>query len=68
MKKRPTLEEVFIETGFAARIEAKGEARGEERKAFSIAQNLVKLGIPFETVVSATQLEPEKVRPLYQFK
>jgi hypothetical protein len=35
-------------------------------EAVAIAQNLVKLGIPFETVVSATQLDPEKVRALYQ--
>ena len=45
---------------------AKWEARGEERKAISIAQNLVNLGLPPETVVSATKLDPEKVKALYQ--
>jgi predicted transposase/invertase (TIGR01784 family) len=43
-----------------------GRAEGEERKAFGIAQNLVKLGLPVETVVSATQLDPEKVKALYK--
>jgi len=58
--------EVMEETGLAAEFEAKGEARGEERKSFSIAQNLVKLGVPIETIISATQLAPEKVKTLYQ--
>jgi hypothetical protein len=47
-------------------LTAKWEAKGEEHKAFSIAQNMVHMGLPFETVVSATQLEPEKVKALYQ--
>ena len=38
----------------------------EEHKALVIAQNMINLGLPFETVVSATQLEPEKVQMLYQ--
>jgi hypothetical protein len=46
-------------------LTAKWEARGKVEKAFAIAQNLVNLGLPFETVVSATRLEPEKVRALY---
>jgi fibronectin type 3 domain-containing protein len=29
---------------------------------------MVNMGLPFETVVSATQLEPEKVKALYQGK
>ena len=45
---------------------AEWEARGEERKALVIAQNLVKMGLPAEAIVSATQLEPEKVKTLYQ--
>jgi predicted transposase YdaD len=61
-KQKLTLEQVFENTGLGAKLEAKGE----ERKAFSIAQNMVKLGLPLETVVSATQLEPEKVRALYR--
>jgi len=56
------LDRVFIETGLAA----KWEAEAEQRKAFGIAQNLVKLGLPIETVISATQLDPEKVKTLYQ--
>ena len=69
-KNRPTLEEVFKGTEFEARIEARGRAEGKvegkAEKAFSIAQNMVKLGLPFDTIVSATQLEPEKVKALYQ--
>jgi hypothetical protein len=39
---------------------------GREEKALEIARNMVSLGLPFETVVSATRLEPEKVKVLYQ--
>jgi hypothetical protein len=69
MKKRLTFEQVMINCGLAAEWEAKGKAEGEVRgraeEAFSIAQNMVNLGLPLETVVSATQLEPEKVKALY---
>jgi len=78
MGKYSKLDRVFIETGLAAKWEAEGEARGEARgeakgrfegeqqKAFGIAQNMVKLGLPIETVISATELDPEKVKTLYQ--
>jgi len=74
MGKISKLDKVLIETGLAAKWEAEGEARGrvegeargEQRKAFGIAQNMVKLGLPIETVISATQLDPEKIKPLYQ--
>ena len=52
-----SLEEVLIRTG--------AMARAEERKALDIARNLANLGISFETVVSATKLDPEKVKALY---
>ena len=52
-----TLDQVFIETGLAA--------RWEERKALDIAQNMINLGLPIETVVSATKLDLEKVKSLY---
>jgi hypothetical protein len=58
--------QVIEETGLGAEWEARGEARGEERKSLSIAQNLIKLGVPIETIISATQLDPEKVKTLYQ--
>ena len=52
-----TLEKVFEEVGWIAKWEARGEARGrvegEERKALAIAQNLIKMGLPAETIVSA---------------
>ena len=64
-----TVEQVFEKVGWTAKWEARGEARGrdegEERKAFGIAQNLVKMGLPVEAVVSATELDPEKVKALY---
>ncbi|GBU26741.1 hypothetical protein R84B8_00253 [Treponema sp. R8-4-B8] len=66
IKMKNRFDQVIEETGLAAKWEARGEARGEERKSFSIAQNMVKLGLPIETVISATQLDPEKVKPLYQ--
>jgi hydroxylamine reductase (hybrid-cluster protein) len=52
-----SLEEVLERTGITA--------RAQERKALDIAQNLVNMGISFETVVSATELDPEKVKALY---
>jgi hypothetical protein len=66
IKMKDTFERFYEETGLAAKAEARGRAEGEERKAFGIAQNMVKLGLPVETVVSATQLDPEKVKMLYQ--
>ena len=69
-KSAKSLEDVLVRTGIAARVEARGvaigEAKGKERKALDIAKNLVSMGFPLETVVSATNLKPEKVRPLYK--
>jgi predicted transposase YdaD len=62
IKMNKKIVKVFEELGLIA----EWEARAEERKSFSIAQNLVKLGIPIETVISATQLDPEKVKTMYQ--
>ena len=69
-----SLEEVLERTGFTARVEARGEAKGEarglvigeERKALDIAQNMVNLGFPPETVVSVTRLDMERVKELYK--
>jgi hypothetical protein len=73
-----TIEKVLEEVGWIAKWEAKGEARGEakgeargeakgeEQKALAIARNMVNLGLPVETIISATQLDPEKVKALYQ--
>jgi len=66
----PTVEEVIEGTRLGKKLEdrgrAEGIAEGRAEEAFEIAKNLVNLGIPFETVVSATRLDPEKVRALYQ--
>jgi len=57
-----SLEDVLIRTGITARA----EARGRTAEALEIAQNMVNLGIPFETVVSATKVDPEKVKMMYE--
>jgi len=57
-----SLEEVLIRTGVMARAEERAEAR----TSLAIARNLADLGIPFETVVLATKLDPEKIKPLYE--
>jgi predicted transposase YdaD len=65
-----TFDRLAIETGLAAKWEAEGEARGEAkgevRGTEKVARNLAKLGIPAETIITATQLDPEKVKALYQ--
>ena len=66
MKNKKTLEQVFEDAGWIAKWEARGETKGEERKALDIARNMVNLGLPFDTVISATMLEPEKVKAMYQ--
>jgi len=43
-----------------------GREEGREEESFNIAQKLVKLGLPIETVITATQLDPEKVKEMYQ--
>ena len=60
-----SLDDVLEEAGLTAKWEARGEAVGEERKALKIAQNMVNLGLPFETVISATGLDPDKVKELF---
>ena len=74
--KLSALAEVLEEVGWTAEWEARGEARGitigeakgEERNAIKVAKNMINLGLPPETVASATELDPEKVKALYQNK
>jgi peptidyl-tRNA hydrolase len=65
-----TLEQVFENVGWTAKWEARGETKGivkgKAEEAITIARNMIKLGFPIESVISATQLEPEKVKELYQ--
>jgi hypothetical protein len=61
-----TLEQVFEEAGWTAKWEARGKAEGEELGALKIAKNMIKQGYSFEAIVSSTQLDPEKVKALYQ--
>ena len=69
-KHQLTVDEVFENAGFTAKWEARGEARGvalgKEEGATAIAKKMVCSGFPFETVVSITELDPEKVRELYK--
>ncbi|MCL2832675.1 MAG: hypothetical protein FWD78_05860 [Treponema sp.] len=51
-----------------AKGEARGEARGEERNAIKVAKNMINLGLPLETVATATELDMERVKALYQNK
>ena len=68
-----SFEEILEEVGWTARVEARGVAigeangvaKGKECKAIEVAQNMIKLGLPFETIISVTSLEPEKVKTLY---
>ena len=71
-----TFESVLEELGLIAKWEARGEARADARiqaaeakaeaRALDIARNMLGMGIPFDTVVSATGLDPEKVNGLYE--
>jgi len=61
----PIIEEALEEHGYLAKWEAKWEGRARVKERLSIAQNLLGLGLPFETIVSATKLDPEKVKELY---
>jgi len=53
-----SLDEVLERTGFYA--------RARERNTLAIAKNLISLGIPIETIASATLLDIEKVKTLTQ--
>ena len=57
-----SMEEILVETGFAAKMEAKAE----ERNTLKIAKKMISSGFPLETVVSITELDPERVKELYQ--
>ena len=73
-----SLDDVFERTGLAAKWEARaeargeakgearGEIRGEERKAIDIAKNMIKMGLPKETIVTATGLKQKKVKELFK--
>ena len=55
-----TLDEVLERTGLIA--------EWEERQSLKIARNMVNSGFPIETVISMTELEPEKVKALFEDK
>ena len=55
-----------IKAEYQAEKETRYQAEGEEHKAVTIAQNMINLGLPLEIIISATNLEPETVKALYQ--
>ena len=61
-KPAKSLDEVLVRSGFVARV----ESRTRESTTIDIAKNLVKLGLPLETIITATKLESEKVKELYE--
>ena len=78
-----SLEDVLERTGVVARWEAKWEAKNEikyeekaeekaekkaEERVLTVAKNLFNLGLSFEAVVSATMLDPEKVKAIFPDK
>jgi hypothetical protein len=54
MGKTATLDEIFEETGFAARWEARGEARGE-------ARILKEMRVPVPQIVERTGLSVQEI-------
>ena len=56
-----SFDEYLEKTGIAAKL----EARAEERMAVNIAKNMINLGHTIESVISATRLDPEKVKAMY---
>ena len=73
-----TVEQVFENVGWIAKWEARGVAKGitigeaksepkwRKSEALDIAKNMISMGFPIETVASATRLDPEKVKELYE--
>jgi hypothetical protein len=62
VKMSKKFDRLMEETGLAAKWEARGMAEGR----VEVARKMVKMGLPAETVISATELDPEKVKQLYQ--
>jgi hypothetical protein len=60
-----TIEMVLEETGIAAKYEARGEAKGEEKARTEIARNLLDMGWTIEQTAKTSCLSPEKVQSLY---
>ena len=61
-----SLDEVLERSGLTAKWEARGVAKGEERKAIDVAQKMLNSGFTPETVAALTELDPEKVKVLYK--
>jgi hypothetical protein len=60
-----TLDKVLEDSGLTAKWEARGEKRGEEKKALEMAQYLMNKGWTLEQVIDATKLDAAKGSSLY---
>jgi hypothetical protein len=67
-KEKYTLEQAFIDSGYAAHWEERGEERGVERgayeKALETARNLLQKGYSSDFIAEITGLAPEEVTAL----
>jgi hypothetical protein len=59
-----TLDKIFEEAGLVAKWEARGLARGEEKKAGEIARNLLKNGFSVEQTAVLSGMDVIKVKAL----
>jgi hypothetical protein len=59
-----SLDKILEETGFVARWEARGEARGAEKKAAEIANNLLKKGFSVEQTAELSGLDEIKIKAM----
>jgi hypothetical protein len=62
-----TLEGIFEEAGFIEKWEARGEAKGEEKKAKDIARNMLKNGFSVEQTALLSGLDVVKVKALSDY-
>jgi predicted transposase YdaD len=60
-----TIEMVLEEAGIAAKYEARGEAKGEEKARTEIARNLLDMGWTIEQTAKTSCISLEKVQSLY---
>jgi predicted transposase YdaD len=65
-KNTVTLEQVLVETGLAAKWEAKAKAEGKAEGKVELARNLVKMGVSLKKVAQAAEMDIKTVKSLVQ--
>jgi hypothetical protein len=63
-KTYPTLDELFIQSGFTQRMEERFRMQGSENTKEQIAQNLLSRGMPITEIAEIAELPVEKVREI----